>query len=94
MRRFLPMMLILLGILFGSLLLDTPAGRADLTTQYTSIGTLDPQLMTANEDIRLGFQRGGQYPLVIGIPNGHIRRRFRFRHDLILAQEMFDGINY
>jgi oligopeptide transport system substrate-binding protein len=46
---------ILCAVLVGSLLLDRPASRADLTAGYISIETLDPQLTRASEDIRIAY---------------------------------------
>jgi oligopeptide transport system substrate-binding protein len=54
MRLFL-VITVLCGLLVGSLFLDRPQPRAELTTGYISIETLDPQLARASEDIRIAY---------------------------------------
>lgn len=54
MRLALPLVL-LVALLFAAIALDAPEPRADLTTGYVSIETLDPQMMRAAVDVRLAY---------------------------------------
>ncbi|QNN24186.1 peptide ABC transporter substrate-binding protein [Planctomycetales bacterium ZRK34] len=54
MRLLLPV-LILVGLMIGSLMLNRPEPRAELTTGYISVETLDPQIARASEDIRIAY---------------------------------------
>lgn len=54
MRVLLPV-LILIGLLVGSLMLNRPEPRAELTTGYISVETIDPQIARASEDIRIAY---------------------------------------
>jgi len=54
MRVALPLVL-LIALLLAAIALDAPEPRADLTTGYVSIETLDPQMMRAAVDVRLAY---------------------------------------
>jgi len=54
MRLVLPLVL-LVGLLIATVALDAPEPPADLTTGYISLETLDPQMMRAAYDIRVGY---------------------------------------
>jgi len=54
MRLALPLLL-LVALLLAAIALDAPPPRADLTTGYISLETLDPQMMRAAYDIRVGY---------------------------------------
>ncbi|MEX0742133.1 MAG: peptide ABC transporter substrate-binding protein [Phycisphaeraceae bacterium] len=47
--------LVLGALIVGSAMLDRPSPRGDLVVSYTSIQTLDPQVTSASEDVRMAY---------------------------------------